>query len=37
MSVLAEIFNIMSPNLESLTMELQADYEGLANSFTNRQ
>ena len=33
MSVLAEIFNIMTPDLESLTLELYADYDGLANSF----
>ena len=36
MSVLAQIFNIMTPNYETLALELANDYEGLAQAFEKR-
>ena len=36
MSVLAQIFNIMTPNYETLALELANDYDGLAVLFEKR-
>lgn len=36
MSVLAQIFSIMTPNYETLLLELANDYEGLALAFEKR-
>lgn len=37
MTVLAQIFNIMPPDLETLTCELYGDYEGVTSVFTARE
>lgn len=36
MTVLAQIFNIMPPDLQTLTFEISGDYEGLAGVFKER-
>ncbi len=36
MTVLAQIFNIMPPDLQTLTLEIKGDYKGLAEVYKER-